>query len=87
MSEPHPAYPGGPVCQPNCPGPWSSYHDGYADGYESARASARPTVLDLAVAMNTAQIEAREIRLGHDLTVPARRILAALDRAAAGEET
>jgi hypothetical protein len=33
---PHPVYPGWPPCQPNCPGPWSSYHDGYADGYDAA---------------------------------------------------
>ena len=36
----HPVYPGGPDCQPNCPGPWSDYHDGYADGYENAEARA-----------------------------------------------
>jgi hypothetical protein len=35
----HPVYPGGPDCQPNCPGPWSMYHDGYADGYERAEAN------------------------------------------------
>jgi hypothetical protein len=32
----HPIYPGGPPCQPNCPGAGSMYHDGYADGYERA---------------------------------------------------
>lgn len=31
----HEVYPGGPPCQPNCPGEWSMYHDGYADGHES----------------------------------------------------
>ena len=30
----HRVYPDGPPCQANCPGPWSSYHEGYADGYE-----------------------------------------------------
>lgn len=32
----HAVYPGGPACQPNCPGESSAYHDGYADGYENA---------------------------------------------------
>lgn len=32
VAQPHPAYPDGPDCQTNCPGPWSSYHDGYGDG-------------------------------------------------------
>lgn len=40
-TKPHPVYPGGPPCQPNCPGSWSTYHEGYADGYAIAEA-ARP---------------------------------------------
>jgi len=32
----HSVYPGGPPCNPNCPGESSMYHDGYADGYENA---------------------------------------------------
>jgi hypothetical protein len=46
----HPVYPGGPDCQPNCPGPWSQYHDGYADGYENAEARAELDVDVLAAA-------------------------------------
>jgi hypothetical protein len=34
----------------------------------------------LAAAMNDAQITAEEIRLGHDLTIPARRIMKALEQ-------
>lgn len=30
----HLIYPGGPPCPDFCPGPWSSFHDGYSDGYE-----------------------------------------------------
>jgi len=40
-TEAHSVYPGGPDCQPNCPGPWSSYHDGYADGYSRGEDEAR----------------------------------------------
>ena len=39
MTTPHPVYPGGPPCNPNCPGESSMYHDGYADGYENAEAA------------------------------------------------
>jgi hypothetical protein len=46
----HPVYPGGPDCQPNCPGPWSDYHDGYADGYENAEARAGLVTAGLSVA-------------------------------------
>jgi hypothetical protein len=31
----HLVYPGGPNCNPNCPGEGSMYHDGYADGHEA----------------------------------------------------
>jgi hypothetical protein len=33
----HPVYPGGPFCSESCPGPWSTYHDGYADGFAAGR--------------------------------------------------
>ena len=42
----HPVYPDGPACQPNCPGEWSSYHDGYADGYLRAEAAQPAPPLD-----------------------------------------
>jgi hypothetical protein len=42
----HPVYPGGPPCNPSCPGPSSMYHDGYADGYENAEASQPAPPLD-----------------------------------------
>ena len=32
-SEQHVVYPGGPQCNPYCPGEYSSYHEGYSDGY------------------------------------------------------
>jgi hypothetical protein len=41
VSGEHPVYPGGPDCNPHCPGPWSEYHDGYGDGYERAEREAR----------------------------------------------
>jgi hypothetical protein len=41
MTADHLVYPGGPTCQPNCPGEHSMYHDGYADGYENAEAAAK----------------------------------------------
>jgi hypothetical protein len=37
----HPVYPGGPPCQPSCPGEWSTYHDGYADGFEAGERNAK----------------------------------------------
>ena len=41
----HAVYPGGPSCNPNCPGEHSMYHDGYADGYENGEnAERRATV-------------------------------------------
>lgn len=40
-SAPHVVYPEGPTCSPDCPGPWSQYHDGYADGYERAEQEAK----------------------------------------------
>jgi hypothetical protein len=59
MSEEHVVYPGGPLCQPNCPGPWSMYHDGYADGYERALAASGATldVERIARALREAQLE------------------------------
>lgn len=38
----------------------------------------REAVVDLAVAMNTAQLTPEEFYLGHDLTKPAERLLAAI---------
>lgn len=42
MNDPHPVYPGGPSCNPYCPGEHSMYHDGYADGYATPRSCCTP---------------------------------------------
>lgn len=50
MNPIHTAWHDGPRCAPQCPGPFSSYHEGYADGLatlDDLRAS-MDTVLDAA---------------------------------------
>lgn len=57
---------------------WRDFHEtNWLQHLEAARPHL--DVERLAVAMNTAQIEAIEIRLGHDLMVPAERIAKAYD--------
>lgn len=49
MNPIHAAYHNGPRCNPHCPGPFSSYHEGYADGLAAAAAAIDSVVLGEAI--------------------------------------